>query len=208
MLETTRVVLAQSMIRRLARQPRKGFTLIELLVVVVIIGILASIALPSFIGAQDKARNASVVANVGTVKMALEQFAVDNNGNFPVPQSVWAAATGTAGIRQNNYLPGNRLPKAPWGGGEQQVTLATAAPMAAANAIATGGSFAPDNTRFGNANAGSVPPGVGTAQRPTASLHFGAMMYDYDVNAQTYVLYGTGKRNRDAVQAAKASNGG
>ena len=204
MLETTRVVLAQSMIRRLAKQPRKGFTLIELLVVVVIIGILASIALPSFIGAQDKARNASVVANIGTVKMALEQYAVDNNGNFPVPGSVWAAATSTAGIRQNNYLPGNRLPKAPWSTGEQQITLATAAPMVAANAIATGGSFAPDNTRFGAANAGLVP----AAGRPTASLQFGAMMYDYDVNAQTYVLYGTGKRNRDAVQAAKASNGG
>jgi prepilin-type N-terminal cleavage/methylation domain-containing protein len=73
----------------------KGFTLIELLVVVVIIGILAAIALPNFIGAQKKAKVAQVKSNMHTAQLASESYATDTAGNY-------ASAVGDIGA----YYPG------------------------------------------------------------------------------------------------------
>jgi type IV pilus assembly protein PilA len=61
-------------------QDEKGFTLIELLVVILIIGILAAIAIPSFISQKDKANDAAAKSYVRNEQTAEETYYTDNNG--------------------------------------------------------------------------------------------------------------------------------
>lgn len=58
---------------------RKGFTLIELLVVVLIIGILASIALPQYEVAVEKSRSAEPLTVLKNLRDAQEMFFLANN---------------------------------------------------------------------------------------------------------------------------------
>ncbi len=61
---------------------KKGFTLIELLIVVVIIGILASIAIPKFANTKDKAYVAAMKSDLRNLATYEEQYAADNNGVY------------------------------------------------------------------------------------------------------------------------------
>jgi len=54
------------------RKSKKGFTLIELMVVVAIIAVLALLGLRMYSTQQDKAKEAIVKANAGTVQVAIQ----------------------------------------------------------------------------------------------------------------------------------------
>ena len=61
----------------------RRFTLIELLVVIAIIAILASIALPVFSSVQERGKQTKDMSNAKQIALALKQFALDNDGQFP-----------------------------------------------------------------------------------------------------------------------------
>jgi type IV pilus assembly protein PilA len=63
-------------------QDEGGFTLIELLVVILIIGILAAIAIPSFLNQKGKAYDASAKELARTAQTTAETYATDHNGEY------------------------------------------------------------------------------------------------------------------------------
>ncbi len=58
---------------------KKGFTLLELMIVVIIIGILASLAMPRFIDAAKKAKEAEAMSILGSVRASQLRYFIENN---------------------------------------------------------------------------------------------------------------------------------
>ena len=99
----------------------RGFTLIELMVVIVILGILAGLIIPRFLGRPDEARQAKARIQIQSLETALKLYKLDN-GNYPTTEQSLKALVEAPTVgqlarnwREGGYLEKGKVPKDPWG---------------------------------------------------------------------------------------------
>jgi len=80
----------------------QGFTLVELMIVLVIIGVLASIAIPNIISMQARAKEGSTKSNMHTFQLAAEDYNVQNDGRYSTVASAIATLLDTYGSTFKN----------------------------------------------------------------------------------------------------------
>ena len=61
---------------------KKGFTLLEIIIVIIIVGVLASLALPRFFSTIEYSRSTEAFSNLAAVRQALERCYLQRSGNY------------------------------------------------------------------------------------------------------------------------------
>ncbi len=104
----------------LHRRRDRGFTLIELMVVIVILGILAGLVLPRFMGRTEEAKRTKARLQIENLESALKLYKLDN-GAYPSTEQgldalVKKPSSGTIpnSWREGGYLEKGQIPMDPW----------------------------------------------------------------------------------------------
>ena len=84
------------LLRRRLDKDEQGFTLIELMVVVLIIAILIAIAIPTFLGAQNRARDRAAQSDLRNAMTAVRTISTDSSGLFTTIDATTLAAAESA----------------------------------------------------------------------------------------------------------------
>ena len=95
---------------------KSGFTLVEIMIVVAIIGLLAAIAIPSFVKARNTAQQNGCINNLRMIDSGKEQAALAQK---------WAAGLQPSTLVVNTYIKGNSTPECPAGGAYTYMVIGT-----------------------------------------------------------------------------------